>query len=89
MKGGVFVAGTGTDVGKTYVAALLMRYYREKGLRTGYFKAALSGAERRADGSLLPGDAHIACRAGGLSDPPESFVPYIFEEAVSPHLAAR
>lgn len=89
MTGGVFVAGTGTDVGKTYVAALLVRYYREKGVNAGYFKAALSGAERLPDGSLLPGDAETICRIGGLPDAPEALVPYIFEEAVSPHLAAR
>ena len=84
MTGGVFVVSTGTDVGKTYVAALLVRYYREKGVNAGYFKAALSGAERLPDGSLLPGDAETVCRIGGLSDPPEALVPYVFEEAVSP-----
>ena len=29
MKEGVFVTGTGTDVGKTYVSALLVKTLRE------------------------------------------------------------
>ncbi|MFR9189095.1 MAG: ATP-dependent dethiobiotin synthetase BioD [Anaerotruncus massiliensis (ex Togo et al. 2019)] len=55
MKEGVFVTGTGTDVGKTYVSALLVKTLRERAA-AGYFKPALSGARRR-DGALIPGDA--------------------------------
>lgn len=88
MKEGVFVTGTGTDVGKTYVSALLVKTLREQGRSAGYFKPALSGARRR-DGALIPGDAEEVCRMSGLPGPPEQYVAYLYEQAVSPHLAAR
>lgn len=83
MMKGVFLTGTGTGVGKTYVAALLVKALRDEGVNAGYFKAALSGLE---DG---PSDAARVCRRAGLPEPPEFFVPYAFGPAVSPHLAAR
>lgn len=88
MKQGIFVTGTGTDVGKTYITALLLKGLREKGIDAGYFKAALSGAEWRG-GKRIPGDAEFVCKIAGIPDPPESLVPYCYDTAVSPHLAAK
>lgn len=88
MSRGVFISGTGTDVGKTFVSALLVKSLREQGVNAGYFKPALSGAYRRG-GTLVPGDAEYVCRTAGLPGPPESCVAYIYEPAVSPHLAGR
>ena len=51
MKQGIFVTATGTDVGKTYVSGLLVKALRARGINAGYFKPALSGAER--EGCLL------------------------------------
>lgn len=89
MSKAVFITATGTDVGKTYVTALLVKRLRQAGLDAGYYKAALSGAERQADGSLLPGDAAYVAETAGLPDDPASLVSYIYETAVSPHLAAE
>ena len=36
MSKGIFVTGTGTDVGKTYVTALLAKKMREYGYDVGY-----------------------------------------------------
>lgn len=88
MTKGIFIAGAGTDVGKTYVSALLVKTLRNQGIRAGYFKPALSGAYRR-DGALVPGDAEQVLAASGLQGRPEDYVAYIYEPAVSPHLAAR
>lgn len=88
MKDGIFVTATGTDAGKTYISALLVKTLREDGRNAGYFKPALSGAER-AEGRLLPGDAEYVMRRAGLPAPSEQYVAYLFEHAVSPHLAAR
>ena len=38
---------------------------------------------------LKPGDADIVCKVENLKCNPRDLVPYIFEEAVSPHLAAK
>lgn len=85
----LFVIGTGTDVGKTYAAGLLVKKLHEGGLSAGYFKAAMSGNDRGPDGALIPGDAMAVRRMAGIAQPPESMCPYVYEAAVSPHLAAR
>lgn len=88
MGKSIFITATGTDVGKTFVTALLVKKLRDAGSRASYYKAALSGAERQSDGSLLPGDAAYVCEISGIKEKPETLVSYIYEEAVSPHLAA-
>ena len=89
MGKALFVTGTGTDIGKTYVTGLIVKCLREAGRNAGYYKAALSGAECAADGTLLPGDALHVQKAAGLDAPVASLVSYVYREAVSPHLAAR
>lgn len=88
MSKGIFVSATGTDVGKTYVTALLVKKLVQAGLSVGYYKAALSGAEWR-DGQLVPGDADYVRRVAGLKQSYAEMVSYVYEHAVSPHLAAR
>ena len=83
-----FVTGTGTDIGKTYVTGLIVKCLRDAGLSAGYYKAALSGAEVAADGTLLPGDALHVARVAGL-DAADVTVSYVYRDAVSPHLAAQ
>lgn len=85
----IFITATGTDVGKTYISALLVKMLRESGMNCGYYKPALSGAIKRDDGSLLPGDADYVVKYSGLDINPSDCVTYCFEEAVSPHLAAE
>lgn len=85
---GYFVTATGTDVGKTFVTALLVKKWRDSGIDAGYYKAALSGAELR-DGKWIAGDADYVKNFAGLSDSQEELVSYVYKEAVSPHLAAR
>lgn len=89
MAKGVFITGTGTDIGKTYVTGLLIKALRRAGFNAGYYKAAASGNERRPDGTLIAGDAAEVCRLSGLDAAPESLISYLYEAAVSPHLAAK
>lgn len=88
MGKALFVTGTGTDIGKTYVTGLIVKCLRDAGLSAGYYKAALSGAEVAADGTLLPGDALHVARVAGL-DAADVTVSYVYRDAVSPHLAAQ
>lgn len=88
MNKGYFVTATGTDVGKTFVTALLVKKWRDSGIDAGYYKAALSGAEFR-DGKWVAGDADYVKRIANLPDTQEQLVSYVYKEAVSPHLAAR
>jgi dethiobiotin synthetase len=88
MNKGYFVTATGTDVGKTFITALLVKKWRDFGIDAGYYKAALSGAELR-DGKWVAGDADYVKNIANLPDTQEQLVSYIYKEAVSPHLAAR
>ena len=85
----LFITGTGTDIGKTYVTGLILKKLEESGRKAAYYKAAMSGNERRADGSLIPGDALHVKTVSGIDQPLESMCPYVYETAVSPHLASR
>lgn len=85
---GYFVTATGTDVGKTFVTALLVKKWRDSGIDAGYYKAALSGAELR-DSKWVAGDADYVKNIANLPDTQEQLVSYVYKEAVSPHLAAR
>ena len=89
MGKALFITGTGTDIGKTYVTGLIVKKLREAGLDGGYYKAALSGAIPDEAGHLLPGDALYVNDTAGLGEKMENLVTYVYREAVSPHLAAK
>lgn len=89
MSKNLFITGTGTDVGKTYVTALLLKKLKALGNNPGYYKAAMSGNLRGIDGNLIPGDADFVRRFSGIRQPLGKMCPYVYEAAVSPHLASR
>ena len=66
MGKGLFITGTGTDIGKTYVTGLIVKKLRDAGYNGGYYKAALSGAEPDEHGVLQPGDALHVNRVAGI-----------------------
>ena len=85
----IFITGTGTDIGKTYVTGLIVKKLRESGKNAGYYTAALSGAEPDEQGRLQPGDALFVNETAKIGETIENLVSYIYREAVSPHLAAK
>lgn len=84
MAKGLFVTATGTDIGKTYVTALIVKKLRSFGLNAGYYKAAVSGAE-----SVSESDAGYVNRIAEIGESEELLLSYLYKTAVSPHLAAR
>lgn len=84
MAKGLFVTATGTDIGKTYVTALIVKKLRSFGLNAGYYKAAVSGAE-----SVSESDAGYVNRIAEIGKSEELLLSYLYKTAVSPHLAAR
>jgi dethiobiotin synthetase len=81
---GVFVTGTGTEVGKTVVAASIARTLFAEGQPVAVFKPAMSGLE---DGG--ESDAELLRRAAGSAQPLEEIAPYRYAAPVSPHLGAE
>jgi len=89
MNNGIFVTGTGTDVGKTFVTGLIVKKLSKEGRNVCYYKAAVSGNVRDEAGKLIPGDAKHVKEVSGISQDLSTMCPYIYENAVSPHLASR
>lgn len=85
---GLFITGTDTNVGKTYVGALIARQLRAEGRKVGVYKPAASGC-RREDGKLVSDDAMTLWEAAGRPGPLERVSPQCFEAPLAPHLAAQ
>ena len=83
---GVFVTGTDTEIGKTFVSTALAAAVRRRGLKAGVMKPVASGARRTTEG-LRNDDALALMTAAGESDY-HATNPYCFEPPISPHLAA-
>ena len=81
---GVFVTGTGTEVGKTVVAAAMARSVAGTGARVAVFKPAVSGLEEGGEP-----DHALLRRASGSAQSDDEIAPYRFGPPVSPHLGAE
>lgn len=84
---GVFVTGTDTGIGKTVVAAGLVRGLVALGLRVAVMKPVASGSNR-TDAGLRNEDALALMAASNVAVPYETVNPYCFEPPISPHIAA-
>jgi len=81
---GFFVTGTGTEVGKTVVAAVIARSLLAAGARVAVFKPASSGLEEGSEP-----DHALLRRASGSTQSDDEIAPYRYHEPVSPHLGAE
>lgn len=92
MKGGLFVTGTDTGVGKTRVATALLAAGTRLGLAMAPMKPIASGADFFGTDSGKPElrneDALALLAAVGSKFDYRTINPYCFEPAISPHLAA-
>ena len=80
---GIFVVGTDTEVGKTYVSCLLIQQLVRCGMRVGAYKPVASGVV-----SGQPGDAELLNKASGASWPLDRVCPQSFAAPLAPPLAA-
>jgi dethiobiotin synthetase len=83
---GVFVTGTGTEVGKTIVAAVIARTAAAAGRSVTVFKPAVSGLDE-LDGAEA--DHDLLRRAADSEQADDEVAPYRYGPPVSPHLGAE
>lgn len=83
----VFVTGTDTDVGKTFVATALLRLARSRGLRCVAVKPVAAGCEWRGS-ELVNDDALALLAASGSGQGYRAVNPVALEPAIAPHIAA-
>ncbi|WP_347553197.1 dethiobiotin synthase (plasmid) [Pseudalkalibacillus hwajinpoensis] len=85
MGKGVFITGTDTGIGKTFVAAGIAAALSDKNVDVGVFKPMLSGAHREDPES----DTMILKTMAGDESPPSDITPFQFDEPLAPYLAAK
>jgi len=84
---GLFVTGTDTDVGKTYVSSIILRELIDAGHTVGVSKPACSGAVMEAGGTRWP-DLDQLAEAAGLSSV-DRICQQKFKAPLAPPVAAR
>jgi dethiobiotin synthetase len=82
----LFVAGTGTDLGKTHVACALLRAARARGKTVDAFKPVVSGFDPAAPETSDPARLAIAL---GRPDTWAMISPRRYRAPLAPNLAAR
>ncbi len=81
---GLFITGTDTNVGKTYVTALIARQLVAAGKRVGVYKPAASGCL-----GAESDDPFVLWDAAGRPATIDEVCPQRFAAPLAPHLAAR
>ena len=85
---GLFITGTDTEVGKTYVASLIVKELTAVGINVGVYKPVASDCV--SDGKqLISEDAVTLWEAAGRPLSLDAVCPQRFEAPVAPHLAAK
>jgi len=96
---GTFVTGTGTEVGKTVVAAVIAHTLAAEGRRVAVFKPCVTGLAElpAAAGPTCPAigdksahrpDHEVLALAAGSGQSADEIAPYRYGPPASPHLAA-
>jgi dethiobiotin synthetase len=83
----LFVAGTDTNVGKTYISIGLLRLFKNQGYSTIGYKPLAAGAMKK-DGRLYNQDALDLSAAATIKLAYEQVNPIVFEPFISPDIAA-
>jgi dethiobiotin synthetase len=85
---GLFVTGTDTEIGKTWVSTIIVRDLVKAGHRVGVYKPLASDCV--SDGqSVVSEDALLLWEAAGRPLTHKEVCPQCFQAPLSPHLAAR
>ena len=85
---GLFIVGTNTEVGKTYIASLIIQALVRNGVRVGVYKPAASDCPLENDEHLST-DAQQLWEAAGQPGSLEQVCPQRFVAPLAPHLAAQ
>jgi dethiobiotin synthetase len=88
MGTAIFITGTDTGVGKTFVSCALAAYLRDLGYRVGVMKPAETGCVEK-DGELFADDAYRLKQASGCEESIDKICPYRLPEPLAPSIAAE
>lgn len=83
----IFVTGTDTGIGKTYVACKLIEQYVAQGYKVVGMKPVAAGTEL-IDGKWVNEDVHLLKQASNIDAADHLINPYCFKAPIAPHIAA-
>lgn len=90
MRQTVFITGTDTEIGKTFVSTLILKAYNAKNLTTFAMKPIASGAKKDpATGKLYNADALALQAHASIKRPYDVINPIVFSAPIAPHIAAK
>lgn len=84
----IFITGTDTDAGKTYISTGILNIFNKHNDSTLGVKPIASGCELH-NGVLHNADALKLQQASSIKLPYHKINPYAFEPAIAPHIAAQ
>ena len=84
----IFITATGTDVGKTFIAAALIRHFRQMGRVVDAIKPVVSGFDPAQAATSDPGVLLDALGLPATAQEINRISPWRFRAALSPDLAA-
>ncbi len=84
----LFITGTDTDAGKTFVSCLLLQGFSQLALKAIGVKPIAAGAEPDTQGVLKNSDALRLQQYSGIALPYEQHNPICLAKPAAPHLAA-
>ena len=87
MRHGIFIAGTDTEVGKTYITCRLLEQFRARGVDAVGMKPVASGMTLSGD-VMINEDVELILQASARAVDRELVNQYSFEPFIAPHLAA-
>lgn len=90
----IFITGTDTDVGKTFISSLILKALKKERLLTCGFKPIASGSDRvwtkqNTKPTLVNPDALTLQHHASITLAYPIVNPYCFEPAIAPHVAAK
>ncbi len=85
---GFFITGTSTEIGKTFVTALLTKGLSERGISACPVKPVASGGVS-SGGALISEDALVYQRLAEVGEPLSVLSPFCLKRPASPHFAAE
>lgn len=86
---GLFITGTDTGVGKTWVTRWLARHLASQGHRVGVCKPATTGAHASSQGEAEWSDVAALVEVCTLAVPPEQIAPFRWNSPLAPAAAAK
>ncbi|MBL7003845.1 MAG: dethiobiotin synthase [Gammaproteobacteria bacterium] len=86
---GLFIIGTDTDVGKTYITQQIIIQLQANALPIKVRKPIESGCEKQTDGTLQPADGTALWQANNKNESLDNVTPFRFEPAIAPNRAAQ